>query len=43
MLLFPFHKSSVKNVKVLATFYKKFALYVLKTKTISVNPDEHEY
>ena len=43
MLLFSFQKSSVNCIKVLGTFYKNYNSGYLKTKTIFVNPDEHEY
>ena len=43
MLLFPFQKSSVNNIKDLATFYKTSALDILKTNTTFINPDEHDF
>ena len=43
MLLFSFQEISVDNIKVLANFNKIFSLDILKTKTIFVNPDEHDY
>ena len=40
-MLFYFQESQTNNIKVLAK--KNLASYILKTKAIFVNPDEHEY
>ena len=43
MLLFSFQEASVDNIKVLATFHKRFGFGYLENKTIFVNRDEHDY